>query len=293
MSYSIFEVKGGIGKNIMATAVAIDIKANYPKNELIVVSAYPAVWLNHPSVHRVITFDNLNYFHENYIKDLNSKIFISEPYNDEGFVYKKCHLVDSWRNQLGVKGGSTPILSLNQREKEFYSNQIKTDDRKILCVQTTGGSGNQKSKFSWLRDIPTGIAQEVVNHYAQQNYRVIHVRREDQLQLQNVEVFTSESIKDIFGLIQCSDKRFFMDSFCQHAAFALGLQSVVLWPVDNITILGYNFHKNIVSKAKRNHMPDIFGYLNQYDITGNLTQYDFEEGQDIFKVSAIIKSLDK
>ena len=44
--YSIFHVEGGLGKHIAATAVAKTIKNNYPDRKLIVVCAYPEVFLN-------------------------------------------------------------------------------------------------------------------------------------------------------------------------------------------------------------------------------------------------------
>ena len=42
----IFHIEGGIGKNIMATAVAKAIKKAHPDRKLIVVSPWAAVWLS-------------------------------------------------------------------------------------------------------------------------------------------------------------------------------------------------------------------------------------------------------
>ena len=42
----IFQINGGLGKCIMATAVCAAIKKKYPKSNLIVISAYSDVFLN-------------------------------------------------------------------------------------------------------------------------------------------------------------------------------------------------------------------------------------------------------
>ena len=50
----IFHVEGGIGKNIMATAVAEAISKAHPDRKLIVVAAWAAVWVNNPHIERFI-----------------------------------------------------------------------------------------------------------------------------------------------------------------------------------------------------------------------------------------------
>ena len=56
--YSIFHVQGGIGKHIAATAVAKCIKNNHPDRELVVVCAYPDIFLNLSYVKRVYQLGN-------------------------------------------------------------------------------------------------------------------------------------------------------------------------------------------------------------------------------------------
>ena len=48
--HAIFHVDGGIGKNIMATAVASAIKREHPDRKLVVVSSWPVVWINNPDI---------------------------------------------------------------------------------------------------------------------------------------------------------------------------------------------------------------------------------------------------
>ena len=46
--FAIFHIEGGLGKHIAATAVAKCIKNNHPDRELIIVCAYPEIFLNLP-----------------------------------------------------------------------------------------------------------------------------------------------------------------------------------------------------------------------------------------------------
>ena len=87
--YSIFHIDGGCGKSIVATSVVKSIKAAYPEHELIVVTAYPEVFLHNPNVYRVFKFGNIPYFYDDYIKNKESKIFRMEPYHSEDILYKR------------------------------------------------------------------------------------------------------------------------------------------------------------------------------------------------------------
>ena len=70
--YSIFHLQGGIGKHIAATAIAQAIKANHPDRKLIVVCAYPDIFINLPYVHRVYTIGNTQYFYQEYVQGKDS-----------------------------------------------------------------------------------------------------------------------------------------------------------------------------------------------------------------------------
>ena len=60
--YSLLHSERGLGKHVCATAVAKCIKTNHPDRELIVVCAYPEVFLNLPFVDRVYRIGITPYF---------------------------------------------------------------------------------------------------------------------------------------------------------------------------------------------------------------------------------------
>ncbi|NBP58132.1 hypothetical protein EBU71_16670 [bacterium] len=78
--YSIFHLQGGIGKHVAATAVAKAIKNNFPDRKLIVVCAYPDIFINLSFVDRVFLLGGTQYFYQEYIQDKDSIIFHHEPY---------------------------------------------------------------------------------------------------------------------------------------------------------------------------------------------------------------------
>ena len=49
---AVFHIEGGIGKHIAATAVIECYKKNYPDTNIIVVCAWPEVFLNNPFIYR-------------------------------------------------------------------------------------------------------------------------------------------------------------------------------------------------------------------------------------------------
>jgi len=65
--YSIFHVEGGIGKNILATAVVSSLKASDPERNIIVVTAWPQVWFNNPDVFQIYPFGQQANFYKNFI----------------------------------------------------------------------------------------------------------------------------------------------------------------------------------------------------------------------------------
>jgi uncharacterized phage-like protein YoqJ len=68
MQNIIFQIDGGIGKSIMATAVCEAIKNQYPKDQLIVITSYPEVFLCNPHVDKCLSHNNLNYFYQDFIE---------------------------------------------------------------------------------------------------------------------------------------------------------------------------------------------------------------------------------
>jgi hypothetical protein len=122
--YSIFHIEGGLGKHVLATAVARCIKNNHPDRELIVVCAYPEVYLNLDFVSRVYRLGNTPYFYDDYINEKDSLIFKHEPYFTEDHIHKRLPLIQNWCKLFNLEyNGENPTLNFNLRQQQVGVNK--------------------------------------------------------------------------------------------------------------------------------------------------------------------------
>jgi len=289
----IFHVEGGIGKNIMATAVAEAISKAHPDRKLIVVAAWAAVWVNNPYIERFYMMGATPYFFEDYIKGKDTWIFKSEPYHHHDFLNGKRYLADIWCEQVGVPyNGEMPTIVLSKNEKHNMERKLQGFGKPIFALQTNGG-GPQDYPVSWVRDVPFSNLKEVLNE-VNKDYKIIHIRRKDQLEIKGVDFIETPNVRDLFALIDYSHNRLLIDSFGQHAAVALDRPSTVLWPIDNVKTLGYpEFHNNIVSSADTRKVHLIDSYLGAHPINGEFLHECPFDNDDIFDPTEMLESLDE
>jgi len=265
--YVIFHIDGGCGKNIVATAVVKSIKAAYPEYKLIVVTAYPEVFLHNPLVYRVYKFGNLPYFYDDYINGKETKIFRMEPYHSGDLLYKKKSLAEIWCDVFNIPCVSVQTdIHLTERELLFVQKNINKDGP-ILLVQSSGGADNQEYPYSWSRDLPPAFAQEVVNTVKDKFSKVFHIRREKQPTLENT-IHVSDHFRNLFCYIALSDKFLCIDSFAQHAAAAFNKKATVGWISNSPVVFGHNIHDNIIASGSESFRHRIDSYLESEDWTG-------------------------
>lgn len=288
MKNIIFQISGGIGKCIAGTAVCKSIKAKYPESKLIVVSGYPEVFLNNPNVDRAYAFGQQQYFYKEYIEDKEILVLAHDPYLDAKHIKFEEHLIETWCRIFDLPVLSkTGELFLNQREIDFYTKKF-VSDKPILLLQTNGGAGSDL-KYSWARDIPSGVVYEVINNYSSL-YNIVHIRRDDQLQYDGT-YGVQDNFRALLVLISISSKRLFMDSFAQHAAACLGKESVVLWICNSPKVFGYDIHTNITAN-KETVTPELRNsYLSKYNIGGELLEFPYNNESEIFNTNEVINAL--
>ncbi len=288
--YSIFHIEGGLGKHVAATAIASCIKNNYPNRKLIVVCAYPEVFLNLKQVDRVYRIGNTPYFYENYIKDKDSLIFKHEPYFTTDHIHQKLPLIQSWCKIYGLQfSGEKPELVFNLRQIQFGRNKW-IRNRPILVLQTNGGPlVEQAYPYSWTRDMPRHVAENIVKQY-KDKYHIIQICRNGLQAIEGTEAVTDPmSNMELFSLLLVSEKRVLIDSCLQHAAAALDLKSTVLWIGTSPKVFGYDLHHNIFAKFDNDvKLPD--SYLFDYNFTGAIHECPLIN-DDIFDINEIIESI--
>jgi len=289
--YIVFHIDGGAGKNIIATAVCRSIRAAYPEHKLVVVTAWPEIFLHNPNVYRVYKFGVVPYFYDDYIKNKDSKILRLEPYHTEDFLYRRKHLSEIWCDLFGIPTtGEKPEIYLTQRELMYIDRKLEKNGP-VLLIQTSGGAENQQHPYSWARDLPPSIAQDVVNSVKDQFNKVLHIRRDNQPALENT-IQVTDNLRNIFCYIALSDKILGIDSLVQHAAAALDKSATVCWITNSPDVFGYKLHTNILANGHKNFSHQIDHYLDQADWIGNaFYQCDYADLNSIFSRDQIVESI--
>jgi hypothetical protein len=295
--YSIFQIQGGLGKHVAATAVARAIKAAYPDRELIVVCAWPELWASLPFVYRVFPLGNTQYFYEEYIDGKDSLIFANEPYFTTTHVNKTHSLVESWCRMYGISyNGETPMLKINPEQKKAIRNfyEPKFEGKPFLLMHTNGGLYTNERPYCWSRDMPFDIAEKVVKHFKKSHF-IMQVTRPSSPKLENVFVRQEQlSNTELMGLLELTDKRLLIDSSLQHGAAAFGLPSTVLWNATSSVIFGHNIHDNIQAKEKpKKSLPGSYLFDYQFDANENEFPYEDDDLKDLYDIDRIIDSLEK
>jgi hypothetical protein len=286
----IFQISGGMGKCIMATAVCSAIKKKYPESNLIVVSGYPDVFLNNKDVYRSYVFNGISYFYNEYIDGKEFLVFANDPYLETGHIRQDEHLIKTWCEMFGLEyAGEQPVINLTIREAQYFQNKFATE-KPILLLQTNGGAQTEH-KYSWARDIPSTAVVKIIEHF-KNDYTIVHIRREDQLSYNNT-IPVTDTFRALCVLLALSSKRLLIDSFAQHAAAALELPSTVCWIANKPEVFGYDLHDNIVANEFTTEPELRNAYLSKFNIAGELIEFPYNTEDEIFNVEAIIESLSK
>ncbi len=304
--YFIFNISGGTGKNIMATAVVEAIKKAHPKSKIIVTTPWTIVWENNPHIEKCISIEHAPNFYVEYIRDKDCTILRLDPYNAQDFFARTKSLAEIWCDLCKVPyNGELPGLYFTSAENEAIKRKLfappfqtssgkkqksPEKDRPLFFIQPSGGAMNQPYPISWARDLPMVTIEEIVKKMNIRGYRTIHLRRENQLPIEGAE-WIPFTLREAMGSIQFSDKRLFVDSFGAHAAAAWKMPSVVTWVTPSPKVFGYAMHKNILPDAKEVFRHRMDAYLEPYNISGVWHEHPYET-DEIFDAKKILDLLE-
>lgn len=279
----IFQINGGLGKSVMATAVCKSIKVKYPDSKLIVITGYPDVFLNNPNVDRCLRLSELKYFYNDYIKDQDFLVFNQEPYQTTSYIKKEKGLIEIWCELLDVPYvRDRGEIFLTKREVDFYLKKHQFN-KPIMILQTSGAAG--EIMYNWTRDIPPSVVKSIVDKYSQ-TYEILHIKNESQIKYPGTTPFT-DNIRAVMVMITQSKKRVLMDSCCQHIAAALELPSDVLWVATEPEVFGYQMHNNILSQPETKFVSLPNAYLTKYDFVAEPSQFPYNNESEIFDAEVI------
>jgi hypothetical protein len=283
----IFQINGGLGKNVMATAICKSIKIKYPESKLIVITGYPDVFLNNPEVYKCLAHNELRYFYQDYIKDGQFLFFGQDPYFENSYIKREKNLIETWCEMYDL-----PMVQiagdiyLTKREIDFYSRKHQFS-KPIMILQTSGAAG--ELMYNWTRDIPPVMAKSIINEF-KDKYTILHIKKEEQIVYENTVPFT-DNIRAVAVMIELSQKRVFMDSSCQHIAAALNKPSNVLWVTTSPNVFGYPIHNNIIAEPETKVVSLPNAVLSKYELVGNLSEFPYNDESEMFNTEKVITSI--
>ena len=288
----IFQIEGGLGKSIMATAMVKVIKKRYKNANIIVVTAYPDVFLNNPDVFEVHHINQINGLYLKLIKDQKCKIFTEDPYRNSDFITEQpIHLFKTWCKIYGLNyNNEQPQIYLTQPEIDYFSPFYKTD-KPILAIQPHGGPEGLGYQYSWTRDIPSTSVNEIIEHY-KNDYTIIHIKRPDQIVYENT-LQALDGFRSIAILLQIADKRLLIDSFGQHLSTALNKKSTVCWISTKPEIFGYKNNINVKSNYFTKEPNLVSAVYNPFNLAQDISSIPYNNLNEVFDTNKIIESINK
>ena len=289
IQYVIFQIDGGLGKSIMATAILKAIKKKYQNANVIVVTGYPDVFIGNPNANKVLHQHQAVGLYKNYIQNKNTKVFITDPYSTSDYITESNHLLKIWCELYGLNyNGELPEIFLSKGEKDYFAPFYKLD-KPIMAIHPNGGGEGQPLKYSWTRDLPSPVVNEVVNYF-KNDYAIVHIKRDDQLNYENT-ITALDNWRSIAIMLTMSAKRLLIDSSCMHVASALDLPSVVGWIGTNPFVFGYDIHTNIFANDPTKKVNIESNSYNKHLLFEDISTLPYNDLSEIFDTQTIINAL--
>lgn len=287
----IFSIDGGLGKSVMGTAVLKALKKQYVNDYIIVITGFPDVFIGNPNVNKILNHGQTTGLYKKHIMNKDCKVFVADPYNTSDYITESKHLIEIWCEMFGIPyNGEQPELFISKSERQYFENFYKTE-KPILAIQTNGGGVGQPLQYSWTRDIPQTVVEEIISQF-KDKYTILHIKREDQLSYPNT-LQALDSFRSIAILLTLSKKRLLIDSSAMHIAQALGLSSVVMWVGTNPNVFGYENNQNIVANPPTREINLEHNHYMKHLLFEDLGTIPYNDLNEMFDIDTIIEAIKK
>lgn len=275
-------IEGGKGKNLAATG-AVALAAQ--EHQVDVITAHPDIWEGNPNVQRVWDWNRAEYLADSL--SVYDEVIFEDAYKNTKFLLDGCDITCAYNYMLnGMCQPVTPQVYLTKSEYLHVESMLAGIEKPILAVQTNGG---YNEGYAWNRDLPLDQAVEVLNSFIE-DYEIIHLRAQGQLEIEGIKHTADLSLRQSLVVLAKSSKRLLVDSVYQHAAAAMGLESVVCWVSTESIKFGYDIHTNIqANKPELKNTNRLEGFLK--GLNSEPSFCPFSPTQDIFDTKKIIDAL--
>lgn len=272
----LINVEGGLGKNIMLTSILKELKEKGAYDEVYVISPYYDVF-KACSVVTDAFQPGLGTLYQELVLDPDCDVLWKEPYSNQKFIKKECHLFDAWAAEFGITladKADTYVPCLDKVTKEYPALRQIADEKmnewnhNFCLVQFTGGqSPLTPQKDQQGNPVPYMNAQEAIKRNYAKGEQIVQLLKEKwpgttvvHFGLPN-EPSVNGAIKIevpylTYRLLAAEAKEIIcIDSSLQHLATGVNDNVTVIWGETRPEHFGYACNRNVAAKHVLNSQP--------------------------------------
>ena len=268
-------VEGGLGKNVMFTAMLKELAKKYEK--IYVLSPYFDVFKACPYVTDAFPMGQVSTLYQQLCLSDDCDVLWKEPYTNQKFIKKQVHLFDAWAEELGITLSQkamdmTPEISrytelpLVKTQTEELLKQL--NGQKFILIQLCGGQSplapqlDKDGKLIPYNDHNEGLKR---NYYRGQElvdllkktypeHRILHFALPNEPSYEGADKVQAPYLV-FHALCKHADKVVCTDSSLQHLATGVCKDVTVIWGETRPEHFGYSCNKNICAKNVMNSQP--------------------------------------
>jgi hypothetical protein len=275
----IYIIEGGVGRQIMFTSL-IPSLSKKDNEQIITMSPYPNIFENNPYVYRSLN-RNTPFAWEDFIMNDKHEVVYCDPYFDDQFIKRKCHVLEGWSRQLGIPYdiNMLPELFL-PKIYEDQAKQFKEQNGEFVIMQFASGQSpigsdmNQPFIYSGFeRNYPKELAQELIIKFNKEFPDikvVIYGLPNEGYHFEGTYSVTADYL--YYAALLKESKGFVgINSSLMHMAGAQKVKGVVLWGGTSNNQWGWTIHEHISGNCDFNNLYCSKPYLRDlgdYNSTG-------------------------
>lgn len=272
MKKCLINVEGGLGKNVMLTAILEEFKEQKGYDEVYVISPYHDVFKACSVVTDAFP-PGQGALYQELVLDDDCDIYWKDPYNNQRFIKKQCHVLEAWAEELGFslsKPGNEYIPQLDKIKEEFprvfdtYASTMNTFGRCYCIVQFNGG----QSPLSDVTKNQYNERQESLKRNYFKGEQVVELLKKKYGQDCTIVHFALPNEPTIPGtkklqvpyltyhlFARCAKAIVCTDSSLQHLTTGMNDNITVIWGETRPEHFGYSCNNNIAAEHVFNSQP--------------------------------------
>ena len=276
MKKCLINVEGGLGKNVMLTSILEELKEKGGYDELYVISPYHDVFKCCPAVTDAFQ-PGLGTLYQELVLDEECDVLWREPYSNQKFIKKQCHLFDAWAEEYGFEltdkaGSYTPRLDNVEKEypqlRKIADEKMNEWNHNFCLVQFTGGqSPLTPQKDQQGNPVPYMNAQEAIKRNYMKGEQVVKLLKEKwpDVTVVHFALPNEPSIEGAvkievpyltYRLLAAEAKEIIcIDSSLQHLATGVNNNMTVIWGETRPEHFGYACNRNVCAQHVLNSQP--------------------------------------